>query len=261
MCLAVLALDAHPRYAVVLAANRDEYHARVAVPAAWWPGDHPILAGRDRVAGGTWLGVDRRGRYAFVTNVREPGRHQPAAPTRGMLVPRVLRAPTPIEDAVRDAVRDGAAMNGFNLLAGEGTRAAWGSNRAEATRPLARGVHGVSNALLDTPWPKVVRSKARLARWCAAASDDADELFDMLRDDAPAPDAELPHTGVAPEWERTLSAPFIRAPEYGTRCSTLLLIDRDRKVRLVERTFDRTGAMTSVVDQPFEREAIGATNG
>jgi len=260
MCLAVLALDAHPRYAVVLAANRDEFHARAAVRASWWPGEHAILAGRDRVAGGTWLGVDRRGRYAFVTNVREPGRHDPAAPTRGALVPRVLRDHAPIADAVGAAVRDGATMNGFNLLAGEGIAAAWGSNRAGSIRTLARGVHGVSNALLDTPWPKVLRTKAQLAQWCERARDDVDALFDVLRDDVPAPQEELPRTGITPEWERLLSAPFIRAPHYGTRCSTVLLIDRMGSARLVERTFDSAGAVTGVVDERFERDDAHATH-
>jgi len=118
MCLAVIALQAHPRYAVVLAANRDEFHARAAEPAHWWS-DPPILAGRDRSAGGTWLGVNRAGRYAFVTNVREPGRHDPAAPTRGTLVPDVLGAHAPLAQALAHALDEGRAMNGFNLLAGD----------------------------------------------------------------------------------------------------------------------------------------------
>lgn len=261
MCLAVLALDAHPRYAVVLAANRDEYHARAALPAAWWPELPPILAGRDRVAGGTWLGVDRRGRFAFVTNVREPGRHDPAASTRGSLVPRVLRDQAPVHDAVLEAVRDGARMNGFNLLAGEGTAATWGSNRVEAAAALAPGVHGVSNAALDTPWPKLVRTKRRLADWCGAGEHDLEPLFAMLRDDAPAPDAELPRTGVALEWERLLSSPFIRAAHYGTRCSTVMVLARDGGARLVERSFDPAGAITQTVDERFALELSGATAG
>jgi uncharacterized protein with NRDE domain len=257
MCLAVLALDAHPRYAIVLAANRDEFRARAADAARWWSDPH-ILAGRDRVAGGTWLAVDRRARFAFVTNVREPGRHDPSAPTRGTLVPQVLQDPNGVDVAVAGAVRDGARMNGFNLLAGHGGVAAWGSNRVDAVRTLARGVHGVSNAALDTPWPKLVRTRAALGAWVRADSDDIEPIFALLADRRPAADDELPHTGVTPEWERMLSSPFIVAPNYGTRCSTIVLIGRDGAVRLVERSFDAEGAVSGEVDQRFVAEPASA---
>jgi uncharacterized protein with NRDE domain len=250
MCLAILALDAHRNYAVVLAANRDEFHARGALPAAWWD-DAPILAGRDRVAGGTWLGVDRRGRYAFVTNVREPGRHDPSAPTRGTLVPRVLADPRELEDAVAAAIGDSARMNGFNLLAGEGSAAIWGSNRVDAVRGLSPGVHGVSNAALDTPWPKLVRTRTAVADWCARGARDVEALLHVLADDRPAREDELPNTGVTREWERLLSSPFIHAPHYGTRCSTVVLIGRDGDVRFVERSFDADGRASGEVDHRF----------
>jgi uncharacterized protein with NRDE domain len=253
MCLAVLALDAHPRYAVVLAANRDEFHARASDPAQWWTSDDgaPLLAGRDRVAGGTWLGVDERGRYAFVTNVREPGRHDPAAPSRGALVPRVLHDPARVEEAVSAAIRDSARHNGFNLLAGEGVRAAWGSNRVDAIRALGAGVYGVSNAALDTPWPKLMRTRAALGAWAARGDAAIEPLFALLADRTPAAPAEMPHTGVTAEWERNLSSPFIVAPHYGTRCSTVVLIDRGGNVRLVERSFDAQGAPSGEMDHRF----------
>jgi uncharacterized protein with NRDE domain len=254
VCLAVLALDTHRDYAAVLAANRDEFHGRAALAAHWWR-EAPILAGRDCTAGGTWLGVDRRGRYAFVTNVREPGRHDPSAPTRGTLVPRVLADARGVEQAVTAAIRDSARMNGFNLLAGEGTAAAWGSNRVDAVRPLSPGVHGVSNAALDTPWPKLVRTRDAVAEWCARGDHDTDALLRVLADDRPAPDDTLPHTGVTVEWERLLSAPFIRAPNYGTRCSTLLLIARDGAVRFIERSFDAAGRVSGEADQRFAVES------
>ena len=250
MCLAVVARDVHPRYAVVLAANRDEFHARPAEPAHWWD-DGDLLAGRDAVAGGTWLGVARTGRFAFVTNVRDPGRHDPTAPTRGTLVPRVLRDPQPVHDAVRDAVRDAGRMNGFNLLAGTLDAAAWASNRADGVRLLGAGVHGVSNAALDTPWPKLVRTRAAVEAWAARGEDDVEGLFAVLADRRVAPDDELPHTGVTVEWERMLSAAFIAAPHYGTRCSTVLLLDRDGGARFIERSFDAAGACTGVVDEAF----------
>lgn len=250
MCLALLAVDVHPRYAVVLAANRDEFHARAALAADWWD-DPPILAGRDRVAGGTWLGIDRRGRYAFVTNVREPGRHDPAAPSRGALVPRVLTDRGDVATAVAGAIRDSARYNGFNLLAGEGVRAAWGSNRVDATASLARGVHGVSNAALDTPWPKLVRTRDAVDAWARRGDDDVEALFAILADRAPAADADMPRTGVTPEWERLLSSPFIAAPHYGTRCSTVVLVARDGGVRFVERSFDAHGGVQGEVTYRF----------
>jgi uncharacterized protein with NRDE domain len=234
----------------VLAANRDEFHARPALPAHWW-GEPPMLAGRDRAAGGTWLGVDARGRYAFVTNVRNPAGNDPSAPTRGTLVPSVLADPAPVPAAVAAALAGGAAMNGFNLLAGDATGAVWASNRAPAMRPLVRGVHALSNAALDTPWPKLVRTRDAVAAWAHAGRDDIEALFAILGDRRLAADADLPHTGVALEWERRLSAAFIRSPEYGTRCSTVVLLGRDGKARLVERSFDPDGEATGEVDESF----------
>jgi uncharacterized protein with NRDE domain len=152
MCLALLAFDAHARYPVVIAANRDEFHDRAAAPAGWW--QEGWLAGRDCVAGGTWLGITRGGRWALVTNVREPGRHDPAAPSRGTLVPNVLAHPASIADGLARVVGTAAGYNGFNLAAGNTREAHWGSNRAAGPRALAAGVYGLSNATLDTPWPK-----------------------------------------------------------------------------------------------------------
>ena len=253
MCLAVVARDVHPRYAVVLAANRDEFHFRPAQPAHWWD-DGDLLAGRDVLAGGTWLGVSRAGRFAFVTNVRDPGRNDPAAPTRGTLVPRVLRDPRPVADAVRSAVADATRMNGFNLLAGSITDAAWGSNRAAAVQVLGAGVHGLSNAALDTPWPKLVHTRDAVAAWARRADEDVEGLFAVLADRRVAPDDRLPRTGVTLDRERMLSAAFIAAPDYGTRCSTVLLLDRSGHARFVERSFDAAGAPTSQVDEHFTVE-------
>jgi len=260
VCLAVLAVDAHPRYAVVLAANRDEFHARATEAAHWWAPTRgaPILAGRDRVAGGTWLGVDQRGRYAFVTNVREPGRHDPAAPSRGALVPRVLEDTRPIEDAVSAAIGDSARYNGFNLLAGEGLHAAWGSNRVDAIRELGAGVYGVSNAALDTPWPKLVRTRAALGAWAARGDAGIESLFALLADRTPATPDEMPHTGVTAQWERMLSSPFIVAPQYGTRCSTIVLIDHAANVHFVERSFDAHGVASGEVEYRFAAEPLDA---
>jgi uncharacterized protein with NRDE domain len=252
MCLAVVALDAHPRFALVMAANRDEYHARPASAAAWW--DATLLAGRDLEAGGTWLGMTRAGRFALLTNVREPHRIDRSAPSRGALVPAVLTDPSPVPDALAIARERGARHNGFNLIAGSADAAAWTSNRAERVVELAPGVHGLSNALLDAPWPKVVRTEAAMSAWLVNAHDDPEALFAALADRTIAPDAALPSTGVPLEWERRLSAAFIVSENYGTRNSTVVTIDRAGHVRFVERSFDARGALCGEVDHRFEVE-------
>ena len=253
MCLALIAFGVHSRYRVVIAANRDEYHARPAAPAAWW--DEGFLAGRDLKQGGTWLGIDRRGRYALVTNVREPARHDATAPTRGALVPRYLVDHGPPSVAVASLVAAGGRHNGFNLVGGNTSELHWGSNRAASVAALAPGVYGVSNHLLDTPWPKVERAKSVLARWCRGAADDLAPIFALLHDTTPAPDEMLPATGVPREWERLLSSPFIVSPGYGTRCTTIVTVSHDRDVRLVERSFDPSGNSVGEVDYRF---ALGA---
>jgi uncharacterized protein with NRDE domain len=249
MCLALLALDAHPRYTVVIAANRDEYHARPTAPAQWWP--EGLFAGRDLAGGGTWLGVTRQGRFALLTNVRDPSRHDPSAPSRGSLVPRVLASPGDVLAALDDARRAGERHNGFNLVAGHDGAAGWTSNRARELRALGAGVYGLSNAELDVAWPKVRRTKAALERWIARGDADLAPLFDALSDRALAADDELPSTGVALEWERLLSAPFIVSERYGTRSSTVITIDRDGDVAFVERSFAPDGSPAGEVVQRF----------
>ncbi len=268
MCLLAFALDAHPRYHLVLMANRDEFYARPTTPAGWW-GDAPtVLAGRDDKAGGTWMGVTRAGRWAALTNVRDPARERTGTPSRGTLVADYLRgddAPAAYLGAI--AVR-AARYNGFNLLVGDGRTAAYLSNRtadhdttdddaiddasaveAAGPQPVAPGVHGLSNALLDTPWPKVARATDHLrTRLHAAASPEearppgadalAHRLLTALHDATPAPDDALPDTGVGLALERMLSPLFIRSDRYGTRASTVLLLGHDGTVTFVERTFD-----------------------
>ena len=256
MCLALIAQDAHPAYAVVIAANRDEYHARPAAPAAWW--NEGWIAGRDLSAGGTWLAVTRAGRFALVTNVREPGLRDTRAPSRGALVTRVVAEASSPTASVTSATAAAAAHNGFNLIAGNLASACWGSNRAEGVRALAPGIHGVSNAALDTPWPKVQRSKAAFAAWCASSVNDVEALFTMLGDRTLAADALLPATGVPIEWERRLSPPFIVGEDvgYGTRCSTVVMLGRDGNARFVERTFDPAGHPVGEVDLRYVLTAV-----
>ena len=221
------------------------------LPAAWW--SEGWIAGRDLLAGGTWLAVTRSGRYAFVTNVREPGLRDVNAPSRGALVTRVVGDRASPAESVASVSASATAYNGFNLIAGDVAYACWGSNRADGVRTLGRGIHGLSNAALDTPWPKVERSKAALAAWCADPATDIEALFAILADRAPAPDTQLPDTGISIEWERRLSSPFIVGADvgYGTRCSTIVTLGRDGTARFVERTFDPAGDPVGDVEVRF----------
>jgi uncharacterized protein with NRDE domain len=238
MCLILFGINEHPDFPLILAANRDEYLARPTAPAGVWPGGG-VLAGRDLVAGGTWLGVSRSGRLVAVTNVREPDAHDPTAESRGQLVSRLLECrgdPVAMLDGT-----DPAAYNGFNMLIFEGRKMAYATNRgAEGVRVLESGVHGLSNARLDTPWPKVMEGTRCLAGLVAglnALDPDPAPFFDLLSRSVPAPDASLPHTGVSLELERALSPAFIRTDNYGTRSSTVIMIRRDHSCLFVERTF------------------------
>lgn len=250
MCLAVIGLDAHPRFPLIVAANRDEFHERPALPAHWWP-TH-ILAGKDLSAGGTWFGVRRDGRWALVTNFREAVPRDQQAPSRGDLVTSALiddRVPLPQAAAV---ATEGARYHGFNLLIGDGPRVAYTSNRASGAVALEAGIHGLSNRLLDTPWPKLVRSKARFGAWLRNAQPDIEGGMALLNDRQRADDDALPSTGVSLERERSLSAPFIVGPDYGTRCSTLLMIAADGAAVFIERSFDAAGNVTGNVTYEFE---------
>jgi uncharacterized protein with NRDE domain len=251
MCLAAVALAAHPRLALVIAANRDEYHARPAAAAHWWRDG--VFAGRDERAGGTWFGVTRSGRFALVTNFREPGRNDTALRSRGELPLAILRDPEDIARACDRVARDGDRYNGFNIVAGEPHVALHFSNRRPGVVALGNGVHALSNGALDAPWPKVLRLRAAVEGWCADASDDAERLWQALADRAPAPDAELPHTGLPIARERLVSAPFIVDPDYGTRASTLLTIAQDGTATFVERRFD---SRATLIDEITERFAI-----
>lgn len=250
MCLVALALEAHGRFPLVLASNRDEFFDRPAAALDWWTpeaGRTPILAGRDLRGGGTWLGLSAGGRLALVTNVRNPADNDAAAPSRGEIVPTWLQDDGANVDALctRLATR---GYNGVNLLAaapGPDGGWLWASNRAPAPRRLGAGLHGLSNAGLDTPWPKVERLKAALHEALARAPSAealAADLFDALADPSAAPDERLPRTGVPLEWERWLSPVFIRTPDgrYGTRCSTLVITERLDDGRLLTRVIERS---------------------
>lgn len=242
MCLILFAWQAHPRYELVLAANRDEFHDRPAEPARFWPDQPEILAGRDLEAGGTWLGVTRSGRFAALSNYREAARSAAGERrSRGLLVSRWLSADDEPLAAARRLDNEGGEYHGFNLLLGRAGELAYVSNRAAGLQSVAAGVHGLSNHLLDTDWPKVHAGRERLAALLADAVVDKERLFDLLADDQ-AVGGGLPG-GVAARLapENLARQLFIRSPVYGTRCSTVLMIDREGKVVFEERRFDAAG--------------------
>jgi len=222
MCLILVAWQAHPGYPLVVAANRDEFFKRPTAAASFWPGGK-VLAGRDLEAGGTWMGTTVDGRFAALTNFRAPDLHREGAASRGQLVADFLGSnESPMAWLTRQA-RDAARYNPFNLLVGDRHTLACFSSTDGKTRELAPGVYGLSNHLLDSPWPKVSVAKSSLSRALEALPDDR-PLFDLLRDDSIHPDDALPRTGVSLEWERLLSAAFVKAPAYGTRSSTVLIV-------------------------------------
>lgn len=244
MCLLVLAWRVHPRYRLVLAANRDEYHERPTAPLAKWPEPNDILAGQDLRAGGTWMGLDRRHRFGAVTNFRELQRARRSAPSRGGLVPAYLSQEDAPEAFLARLETDAPGYSGMNLLLGDTDQLWYASNRLDRfARPLPAGVYGLSNEFLDTPWPKLRRVRHRFEAWLAGPSaDPVPELFGLLADREPATEGP-PQAGLTPEWERTLSAPFVIHPAYGTRSTTVLLLEAGA-ARMAERRFDPAGHST-----------------
>jgi uncharacterized protein with NRDE domain len=245
MCVIALAWRAHPRWRLVLAGNRDEFHARPSAALARWT-EAGIIAGRDREAGGTWLGVNAEGRCSVVTNVRDP-RDAQTGLSRGLLVTDFL---TGADDAATHSARlqrVAADYRPFNLLIFDATQAFHIGNRPQPNvHALSDGIHGLSNATLDTPWPKTRRLCARLQAWIDASSassgaEDFATLFAALADETVAADTDLPDTGIGLERERWLSSAFIRGESYGTRASTVVAIDHDGRGLIVERRFGPHG--------------------
>jgi uncharacterized protein with NRDE domain len=255
MCLILVAWRSTADFPCVIAANRDEFHARAAAAAHWWPPEPQILAGRDLQAGGTWLGMTRSGRFAALTNYRDPEQRRPNTPSRGMLVTSILDSSASTGEILKRLHQEGAAYNGFNVLFSDGERLAIYESMSGAGRELGPGIYGLSNHLLDTPWPKVQAAKSRLS---AALSDlpDTKSALALLRDAELAPDETLPKTGMSVEWERLLSSAFIRSPSYGTRCSTVVQIDRAGHASFDEWTWDTAGQETARVSVQFELRTV-----
>lgn len=238
MCLIFISLNNHPNYKLIVAANRDEFYARKTLPAHYWE-DHPhIVGGRDGDASGTWMAMSKQGKICMVTNYRDPFNINPKAPSRGQLVSDFLLNGDKPDDYLNQVEKRGKAYNGFNLVAGSPDELYYYSNYKQGVEKIPSGLHGLSNHLLNTPWPKVERGIEKLKIILASKEVTPAKLFDVLYDDQAAPKEKLPHTGVGQERELVLSSMFIKSPNYGTRCSTVILVDHDNAVLFSERVYD-----------------------
>lgn len=238
MCLIFLSVQDHPHYKLVVAANRDEFYQRKTAPADYW-NDHPeILGGRDLEAQGTWMAMNKNGRIAMVTNYRDIRNIKPVAPSRGALVANYLLESGSPENYLNQLVLKDDAYNGYNLIVGSAEELWYHSNYKEGVYKLSAELHGLSNHLLDTPWPKIERGLIKMKKVLAGTDISADPLFEVLFDDVIATDDKLPDTGVGLERERVLSSMFIKSPGYGTRCSTVVLVDKNNNVQFSERVYD-----------------------
>lgn len=251
MCLILFAIDQHPEFPLVLAANRDEFYDRPTTPMHWWPGNR-CLAGRDDRSGGTWLAIAPDGMITAVTNVRE-GSSEPGRLTRGKLP--LLALEQPVDELKQHLADNGNLYAGFNLVRLTDRGGWYYSNRdAHPGRSLHRGRYGLSNHLLQSPWPKLVRLREQLRDTLATTDPQQPEalhnaLLDPLGDQTPAPDHLLPDTGVGLDQERFLSSPFIASEFYGTRASTVVTVARSGEVRVTEQQWGRGGV-------PGERQAF-----
>ncbi len=236
MCLIVFAWNLHPKYKLVLAANRDEFYHRPTAQAQFWPENPQMLGGKDLQAGGTWMAISKQGKFAAVTNYRDPLHISAQAASRGQIPTDFLNgneAPSAFMESLHQRHGD---YNGFNVLLSNLQEMGHYSNYENKINLLKPGIYGLSNAILDTPWPKVVLAKRKLSQ-LMSNSFDPKELLDLMTDTSIAPDDQLPHTGVPQEMERSLSAMCIRMQGYGTCCSTALTVDRDDLVTFTEKSF------------------------
>lgn len=256
MCLIIFAYRTHPDYLLVLAANRDEFYDRPALGARFWEDCPGLLAGKDLKGGGTWMGVHESGRYAALTNYRAIETRLPDAPSRGLLVRQYLEQGKSAESFPR-MLKNSEDYNGFNFLAGDRDSLYHFSNQSNRLTRIQPGIHGISNALMDTPWSKVHHSKKQMNSLIETDSVTEESLFGMLLNRETYPGDSLPETGLPPELEKAVSPVFIQTPDYGTRCSTLLFISHDGEVRFTERVYrPGTGIVAEENRYSFEFDSL-----
>jgi uncharacterized protein with NRDE domain len=238
MCLIFFSIKQHPTYKLVVAANRDEFYNRKTAAADFWKDNPNIVGGRDLEANGTWMGMTTSGKISMLTNYRDPKNINPHAPSRGQLVSDYLEQNIAPEKYLKWIESKAATYNGFNLLVGTTEEFFYLSNYKAGINKIESGLYGLSNHLLETPWPKVSRGKQKLAQLLKTETISSQLLFEFLYDNERAPDDQLPDTGIGLERERALSSMFIKSPGYGSRCSTVILIDQENNVEFSERVYD-----------------------
>jgi len=249
MCIILFSYKSTPGYRLILAANRDEFHVRPTAPLCWWGDDQQILGGRDLQAGGTWLGVNRQGKFAALTNYREMVQQSASAQSRGEIIPRFLKENDDYQDFLQVLGAAGQSYKGFNLLFGDEEEIYYYSNRFVTSRRLSAGIYGLSNHLLDSSWPKVERGKMLFGDVLQHGYFTIEDLFGVLGDTSRPPLNSLPDTGLNHEWEKMLSPIFICGETYGTRSSAVLMITDDGVVSFHERTYipDQGGGQSEIV--------------
>ncbi|NVK44315.1 MAG: NRDE family protein [Oceanospirillaceae bacterium] len=256
MCLITFAYRNHPHYSLILVANRDEFYRRPTAPLGSWSEQPSLLAGRDLEQGGTWLGLHRHGRLAAVTNYRDGRNRESGLRSRGHLTRDFLQHDAPAAAAADSLADTGHLFGGFNLLLGDNAGIWYLSNRDRAPERLAPGIYGLSNALLDSPWPKLLHAREALAGVLHEDRPEAARLAALLADRTRADDGRLPDTGIGLERERALSSCFIQLPEYGTRATSVILQDYQGNTRFYEQSFD-PGGPAGIRDYRFRMPVIG----
>lgn len=248
MCLILFAYNSHPDYKLILTANRDEFYARPTEKAHFWAENPNILAGKDLQAGGTWIGVNKNGKLAALTNFRDPANINPDAPSRGALTIDFLKSDLLAKDYLLQLDQNGLAYNGFNLLLMDESGLWCYDNVRRAILQVPTGVHGLSNATLNTPWPKTESAKQQLTELIKAESIDNTALVDMMENKTTAPDEMLPKTGVPYHWEKLLSARFIESETYGSRITTVITITKSGEINFLEKTHSIHGSQEKIVE-------------
>tara|TARA_R110001599_G_scaffold150929_3_gene335381 strand:+ start:88822 stop:89595 length:774 start_codon:yes stop_codon:yes gene_type:complete len=240
MCLIAFSYKTHPRYKLIVAANRDEFYQRPTRKAQFWvkEGLPNILAGKDLKANGTWMGISETGKWGALTNYRDPSNIKDNAPTRGDLVLDFLKSGVNEQEYLQEIQTKAEEYNGFNLLIGNKDSVFHFSNENNLITEVKPGIHGVSNALLDTPWPKLDHAKKELKEVTSKEDFSKEDLFNILTNSETAPDDKLPSTGIPYEWEKAVSSIFIKTDNYGTLCSTLLLVDYEGNAEFTERRYN-----------------------
>jgi len=256
MCLIVFSFKNHQKYPLIIAANRDEFYDRPTRPARFWDEETQLLAGKDEKLGGTWLGVTKQGKIAALTNYRDFSNIKEDAPSRGKITIEYLTGDKKALDYLKELHKSSNTYNGFNLINGNHDALYHYSNQTEKITPIKPGIHGVSNAVLNTPWPKVETAKSAFKE--AIDRDDIDEkkIFALLRNSKQYPLNQLPNTGLSDEMEKLVSSAFIKSEDYGTRCSTLITVRNDGEITFIEKTYKPSaGALTSETRFSFTIEA------